>query len=69
MANGPGPIQYALDTDWLAGAAGFERLHIRIGILPRLSGRGAGLELAHHELKARPIDAQNPLRRDEVQQI
>ena len=22
-----GPIQYALETDWLAGAAGFEPLH------------------------------------------
>jgi hypothetical protein len=36
----------AFETDWLVGAAGFERLHIRIGILPRLSARGAGLELA-----------------------
>src|SRR3979490_1304340 len=27
-----GPIQYELDADWLAGAAGFEPLHLRIGI-------------------------------------
>jgi hypothetical protein len=31
--------------------------------------RGAGPELAHLELKARPIDAYIPLRRDEVQRI
>ena len=42
---------------------------IRIGIRQELSARGAELELAHLEFKARPIDAQNPLRRDEVQQI
>jgi hypothetical protein len=29
----------------------------------------AGFELAHLELKARPINAWIPLRRDEVQQI
>ena len=44
----------AFETDWLVGAAGFERLHIRIGILPRLSARGAGLELAHLEIKGAP---------------
>jgi hypothetical protein len=27
------PIPYALETDWLAGAARFEPLHFRIGIL------------------------------------
>ena len=26
------PIPYALETDWPVGAAGFEPLHIRIGI-------------------------------------
>jgi hypothetical protein len=34
-----------------------------------ISARGAGLELAHLELMARPIDASIPLRRDDVQQI
>jgi hypothetical protein len=27
-----GPLWYALETDWLAGAAGFELLHSRIGM-------------------------------------
>jgi hypothetical protein len=27
-----GPIPYALVTDWPVGAAGFEPLHLRIGI-------------------------------------
>jgi hypothetical protein len=34
------PIPYALETDWLAGAAGFEHLHSRIGIAKTLSARG-----------------------------
>jgi hypothetical protein len=37
--------------------------------LPRLSARGAGLEHAHLELKARPIDASIPLRRDSADLI
>ena len=50
------PIPYALETDWPVGAAGFEPLHIRIGICQD-SQPGAGLELAHLELKARSLDA------------
>jgi hypothetical protein len=50
------PVPYALETDWPVGAAGFEPLHIRIGICQDYQP-GAGLELAHLELKARPIDA------------
>jgi Poly-beta-hydroxybutyrate polymerase (PhaC) N-terminus len=35
-----GPLYYALETDWLAGAEGFEPLHLRIGIAKTLhSGR------------------------------
>jgi hypothetical protein len=30
---------YALETDWLAEAAGFEHLHSRIGIAKTLSSR------------------------------
>jgi hypothetical protein len=56
-----------LGTDWLAGAAGFEPPHIESEFAKALS-RGAGLELAHPELRARPIDAYIPLRRNEVQQ-
>ena len=51
------PIPYALETDWPVGAAGFEPLHIRIGICQDSQPGGAGLEFAHLELKARPIDA------------
>ena len=32
-----GPLWYALETDWLAEAGGFERLHLRIGIAETLS--------------------------------
>ena len=40
-------IPYALETGWLAGAAGFEPLHLRIGIRPD-SQLGAGeVEHAH----------------------
>jgi hypothetical protein len=35
------PIPYALETDWPVGAAGFEALHLRIGIGPD-SQFGAG---------------------------
>jgi hypothetical protein len=35
-ANGH-PIPYALETDWLAGVAGFEPLHLRIEIRETLS--------------------------------
>jgi hypothetical protein len=63
-----GPLQYAVETDWLAGAAGFEPLHMESEFATTLSP-GAGLEHAHLELKARPIDASIPLRRDKVQQI
>jgi hypothetical protein len=41
---------YALETDWPVGAAGFEHLHIRIGIFQDSQPGGAGLELAHLEL-------------------
>ncbi len=50
------PIPYALETDWPVGAAGFEPLHIE-SEFAKTPSRGAGLELAHLELKARPIDA------------
>jgi hypothetical protein len=40
----------ALETDWLAGAAGFEPLHIESEFAKTLSS-GAELELAHLELK------------------
>jgi hypothetical protein len=43
------PISYALETDWPVGAAGFEPLHIRIGIRQDSQPGGAGLELAHLE--------------------
>jgi hypothetical protein len=46
-----------IETDWPVGAARFEPLHIRIGICQDSRPGGAGLELAHLELKARPIDA------------
>ena len=32
-----GPLWYALETDWLAEAGGFEPLHLRIGIAETLS--------------------------------
>jgi hypothetical protein len=48
------PIPHALETDWLVEAAGFEPLHIRIGICQDSQPGGAGLEFVHHELKARP---------------
>jgi hypothetical protein len=53
------PIPYALETDWPVGAAGFEPLHIRIGICQdsQPGGRDSKLELAHPEFRARPIDA------------
>jgi hypothetical protein len=39
--HGPGdPILYALETDWPVGAAGFEPLHIRIGICQDSQPRG-----------------------------
>ena len=44
-------IPYALETDWPVGAAGLEPLHIRIGICEDSQPWGAGLELAHLELK------------------
>ncbi len=44
-------------VDSQPGAAGFEPLHIRIGIRQDSQPGGAGLELAHLELKVRPIDA------------
>jgi hypothetical protein len=31
LATSPAPLQYALETDSLAGAAGFEPPHLRIG--------------------------------------
>jgi hypothetical protein len=31
------PIPYALETDWPVGAAGFEPLHLKIGIAKTLS--------------------------------
>ena len=39
------------------GRRDFEPLHIRIGICQEFSARGRDFELAHLELKARPIDA------------
>jgi hypothetical protein len=44
-----GLLWYALETDWLAGAGGFEHLHLRIGIRQDSQLGGAGLELAHLE--------------------
>jgi hypothetical protein len=40
------PIPYALETDWPVGAAGFERLHLRIEFAKTLS---SGREHAHLE--------------------
>ena len=50
-------IPYALETDCPLGAAGFEPLHLRIGVRQDSQLGAAGLKLAHLELKARPIDA------------
>ena len=42
-------IQYALETDWPVGAAGFEPLHIRIGICQdsQLGGRDSNLRISN----------------------
>ena len=42
-------IQYALETDWLVGAAGFEPLHIRIGICQdsQPGGRESNLRISN----------------------
>ncbi len=37
-----GPIQYALETDWLVEAAGFEPLHLEIDLLNLTVQTGAG---------------------------
>jgi hypothetical protein len=42
-----GPLQYALETDWLAGAAGFEPLHLRIGVRHDSQLGAGGFEHAH----------------------
>jgi hypothetical protein len=42
-----GPLQYALETDWLAGAAGFEPLHFRIVIREDSQLGAKGFEHAH----------------------
>jgi hypothetical protein len=43
------PIPYALDTDWPVGAAGFEPLHIRIGICQdsQPGGRDSNLRISN----------------------
>src|SRR3954447_16858264 len=46
----PAPGMRALETDWPAGAAGFEPLHLESEFAKTLSP-GAGLELAHLESK------------------
>jgi hypothetical protein len=43
-------IQYALETDWPVGAAGFEPLHIRIRICQDSQPGGARPEFAHLEV-------------------
>jgi hypothetical protein len=43
------PISYALETDWPVGAAGFEPLHIRIGICQdsQPGGRDSNLRISN----------------------
>ena len=43
------PIPYALETDWPVGAAGFEPLHIRIGICQdsQPGGRDSNLRISN----------------------
>ena len=68
MAFERDPIPYALVLTGRLGRRD-SNLCILESEFCQTSSPGAGLELAHLELKARPIDAQNPLRRDEVRQI
>jgi hypothetical protein len=62
-------IQYALETDWLADAAGFEHLHSRIEIAKTLSSRRQDSnlcilksDLLHFGVLAVVRDARNLLR-------
>jgi hypothetical protein len=41
------PIQYALETDWLAGAAGLEPLHLRIEIQDNQPGDDSNLRISN----------------------